>query len=194
MAHFNHYQELQTEAVKEAVKRIRSTGAQIRTQSPLMQKINDDPDVWSTMWEKQVEMGMVPYYMFMARDTGAQDYFGVTMQRAVNIFRDAYQKVSGICRTVRGPSMSASPGKIHVNGTATIKGEKVYVLSFIQGRIPGWVGIPFFAKYNKDAVWIDDLEPAFGEEKFFYEEEYQKLLKVNTLPGRSLTTEDLQSA
>ena len=33
-AHFNHPVELSTEAVREAIKRIRNTGVQIRTQSP----------------------------------------------------------------------------------------------------------------------------------------------------------------
>lgn len=194
MAHFNHHRELETDAVAEAVHEIRKTGAQIRTQSPLMRHINASPDVWATMWRKQVDMGMIPYYMFMARNTGAQNFFGVNMQSALNIFKEAYQQVSGICRTVRGPSMSAGPGKIHINGTAEINGEKVYVLSFIQGRLPEWVGEPFFAKYNAHAMWISDLQPAFGKKEFFYEKDYNKLLKINKLPGRDLTSEDLQSA
>ena len=176
MAHFNHYNELKTEAVADAVSAIHQTGAQIRTQSPVIRHINDSSDVWAKMWRKQVDMGMIPYYMFMARDTGAQHYFGVNMQSALDIFTAAYRQVSGICRTVRGPSMSAGPGKVHVNGTAEINGEKVYVLSFIQGRIPDWVGQPFFAEYNRDAMWLNDLKPAFGKKEFFYEKEYKKLL------------------
>ena len=42
-AHFNHPTELSTDAVKEAIQRIKSTGAQIRTQSPLLHKINNEP-------------------------------------------------------------------------------------------------------------------------------------------------------
>ena len=194
MAHFNHHRELETEAVAAAVEKVRETGAQIRTQSPIMKHINADADVWAKMWRKQVDLGMIPYYMFMARDTGAQDYFGVDMETALNIYTDAYQQVSGICRTVRGPSMSAGPGKVCIMGVSNIKGEKVYVLNFIQGRVPEWVGQPFFAKYDPKALWLSDLVPAFGEKEFFYQKEYQKLLKVSKLPGRSLSAEDLQSA
>jgi len=195
MAHFNHYQELQTEALENAVEKIRQTGATIRTQSPLLKHINDDGNTWAAMWRKQVDLGMVPYYMFIARDTGAQHYFGVNLDSSLQIFQNAYQQVSGICRTVRGPSMSAGPGKVGIIGVTEIYGEKVYVLNFIQGRIPHWVGKPFFAKYDPKALWLDDLTPAFGEEEFFYEEEYRKLLKVNTLPGgHKLSSEDLQSA
>jgi len=194
MAHVNHYRELETDAVKEAVKRIRDTGAQIRTQAPLLKHINDDPQVWANMWRTQVDMGMIPYYMFVARDTGAQSYFGVTLEQAHYIFNEAYKKVSGICRTVRGPSMSAGPGKVRVVGITDVQGEKVFVLEFLQGRNPNWVGKPFFASFDPEAQWLDDLVPAFGESDFFFEKEYDRLLKVDKLPGHILNTDNKQYA
>lgn len=174
MAHFNHPAEMKTEAVQEAVRRIRNTGAEIRTQSPIMRNINDDADTWATMWRDQVKHGMIPYYMFIARDTGAQHYFALPLEKIWHIFRDAYQQVSGVARTVRGPSMSAEPGKVQMLGVSEVKGEKVMTLRFLQGRNPDWVHKPFFAKYNPDAIWLDDLEPAFGEEQFFFEEQFDK--------------------
>jgi L-lysine 2,3-aminomutase len=194
MAHINHPRELETDAVKEAIKRIRDTGAQIRTQSPLLKHINDDPGAWATMWRNQVDMGLVPYYMFVARDTGAQTYFGVTLEEAHRIFNEAYSQVSGICRTVRGPSMSAGPGKVRIVGITELKGEKVFVLEFLQGRNPDWVGNPFFAAFDREAQWLDDLVPAFGESEFFFEKEYKKLLKVDKLPGHILKMENQQYA
>ena len=176
MAHFNHPDELKTPAVKEAVKRLISAGVQIRSQSPILKNINAHPDIWAENWKEQVSMGIIPYYMFIARDTGAQDYFAVTLNQSWQIFRNAYNQVSGICRTVKGPSMSCTPGKVQVVGVSEIKGEKVFVLNFLQGRDPSWVGQPFFAKYNPDAIWIDDLEPAFGESKFFFEEAYYEMM------------------
>ena len=44
MAHFNHLNELSTDAVKDAIREVRKTGAQIRTQSPLLTHINDDAE------------------------------------------------------------------------------------------------------------------------------------------------------
>jgi len=172
MAHFNHPNELKTPLVEQAIDRILSTGTVIRTQSPIMKHINDDANTWATMWQRQVELGCVPYYLFLARDTGAQHYFSVELERAWHIFRDAYQQVSGIARTVRGPSMSAGPGKVQIVGVSEIMGAKVFVLQFIQGRNPDWVGRPFFAKYDPEAIWLDELYPAFGKAKFFFEEEY----------------------
>ena len=173
MSHFNHHVELSTGSVKVAIKKIRKTGAEIRTQSPLLAHINDDAEIWATMWKKQVNLGCIPYYMFVVRDTGAQHYFGVPLIRAYEIFRNAYKKVSGLGRTVRGPSMSATPGKVLVDGVTTINGKKVISLRFLQGRNPEWVQKPFFAEYNEDAIWLDDLKPAF-EDKFFFEDELQE--------------------
>lgn len=171
MAHFNHPAELKNKEVKEAIRRIQSTGAIIRTQAPLMQHINDSADIWKEMWEEQVRLGCVPYYMFLARDTGAQDYFAVTLADAFELYRKVYNEISGIGRTGRGPVMSCNPGKVQILDVAEMNGERVFVLRFIQARNTSWVGKIFYAKYDQKAIWIDDLVPAFGKEKFFFEEE-----------------------
>lgn len=180
MAHFNHINELKTPAVKEAVRLIHETGAQIRTQSPLIKNINDDADMWAKMWRKQVNMGMIPYYMFVERDTGARHYFEVPLVETWEIFQKAYQQVSGVCRTVRGPSMSCTPGKVQIVGVSEIpidgKMEKVFVLQMLQGRNPDWVNRPFFAKFDPEARWMDDLVPAFGDE-FFFDAELREMMQ-----------------
>ena len=171
MAHFNHPRELETDEVREAVRLIKSAGADIRTQSPILRHINDDPALWADMWQKQVNLGMVPYYMFVARNTGAKKYFGLPLVETWNIFREAYQRVSGIARTVRGPSMSAAPGKVRIVGLTEINGKEVIALQMLQGRNPDWVLWPFFAEYDESAEWLDELRPAFGGRRFFFEEE-----------------------
>ncbi|PJF22655.1 MAG: lysine 2,3-aminomutase [Phototrophicales bacterium] len=176
MAHFNHPRELQTHALEAAVERIRSTGAQIRTQSPILAHINDDAKTWATMWQQQVNLGMIPYYMFIVRDTGAQHFFGIPLVRAWEIFRDAYKQVSGICRTVRGPSASAKPGKIQILGVTQVAGKKVIAMRFIQGRNPNWVHRPFFGEYDDKAIWPTELSPAFGEKQFFFEQDEKQML------------------
>ena len=174
MAHFSHPRELESPLVAEAVRRIRSTGAVIRTQAPLIRSINDNPATWAAMWGTQVRMGMVPYYMFVERDTGPQDYFAVPLAAGYRIFRDAYRGVSGLSRTVRGPSMSATPGKLCVDGITEVAGEKVFVLHMIQARDPDLVGKPFFARYDPDATWLSDLEPAFAS-RFPFEPDPEEL-------------------
>ena len=169
MAHYSHPRELGTPISRKAVRRIRDAGAVVRCQAPVIRRVNDSAEAWATMWRRQVRVGAVPYYMFVERNTGAKDYFEIPLARALQIFNDAYRQVSGLARTVRGPSMSATPGKVLVDGVAQIGGEKVFVLKFIQARDPRWVGRPFFARFDPEATWLDQLEPAFGEEEFFFE-------------------------
>jgi KamA family protein len=171
MAHFTHYHELMTPAVGLAIQKLKGVGVEIRTQSPVLKNINDNADDWGVMWRTQVQMGCVPYYMFVVRDTGAQHHFGMSLERASQIFKDAYKQVCGLARTVRGPSMSAHPGKVLVNGVTEVAGEKVFSLQLLQARNPEFVLNPFFAKYDPNATWLDDLVPAFGESKFFFEKE-----------------------
>ena len=175
MAHYNHWREMETEVAREAIRQVRNTGVVIRAQGPLLAHINDDKDVWATMWRKQVHLGITPYYMFVERDTGAYRYFEVPLARAWEIYQGAIQQVSGLGRTVRGPSMSASPGKVEIQGVAEVKGEKVFVLRFLQGRNPDWAERPFFAKFDAHATWLNHLKPAFGEERFFFEEEFEAM-------------------
>lgn len=178
MAHFDHYAELKTDVCKEAIKRIRATGANIRAQAPLTRHINDDASVWVENWKTQLSLGIIPYYFFVARDTGAKHYFEIPLARAYSIYQEAITQMSGLGRTVRGPSMSAGPGKVEITGVTEVNGEKVFVLRFLQGRNPDWCYRPFFAQYDEAATWLDDLKPAFGEEKFFFEDEYKAMCKA----------------
>ena len=182
MAHFNHWREMKTSVVQEAVKRLRASGVVIRTQSPLLNHINNDPDVWARMWREQVRLGMVPYYMFVERDTGARRYFEVPLARAWEVYHEALKRVSGLGRTARGPSMSAGPGKVEIQGISQINGEKVFVLRFLQARNPDWVQRPFFAQFDLEATWLDHLKPAFGEEKFFFQDEYDAMRNKQISP------------
>jgi len=177
MTHINHWRELSPPIVQRAVARIRATGAILRAQAPLLAHINDDAATWARLWSDEVKLGIYPYYMFVERDTGAKRYFEVPLVRAWEIYRDAMSGVSGLARTARGPSMSAGPGKVEVQGVATVHGQDVFVLRFIQGRNPAWVQRPFFARFDPEATWLDELEPAFGEREFFFEPEYRAMLE-----------------
>jgi KamA family protein len=175
MAHYNHWQEITTDIAETAIARLRSAGAEIRAQGPLIKHVNDDPRAWAKLWQREVELGIIPYYMFVERDTGAKNYFELPLAEALEIYREAIKQISGLARTARGPSMSAGPGKVEIQGTAQIHGEKVFVLRFLQGRNPDWVQRPFFARFSETATWLHELEPAFGEKKFFFEEEYERM-------------------
>ena len=169
MAHYSHPRELVPAVAGEAVRRIRATGATIHTQAPLIRGINDDPAVWKRLWRSALDLGMVPYYMFVERDTGPRNYFEVPLARGWQIFREAWSQTSGLGRTVKGPVMSATPGKVLVDGVTEVAGRRVFVLRYVQARDPGLVGRPFFAEFDPEATWFDQLVPAFAEQREFFQ-------------------------
>jgi len=165
MAHLGHKRELSTEKVQKAITNLKINGEVIiRSQSPVMAGINDDAQVWGDKWREEVRLGIVPYYMFIARDTGARAFFDVPLWRAQQLYADAIRSTSGLCRTARGPSMSCTPGKVEVCGVQEIMGVKAFILRFLQCRDEAWIGKVFFAKFDDKAVWFDDLEPLDGME------------------------------
>lgn len=168
MAHYNHWRELDTDIARAAIRRLRATGAEIRSQGPLLAHINDCEDDWVKLWNEQIKLGIIPYYQFVERDTGARRYFEVPLHKAWQIYREAMQKVSGLGRTARGPSMSADPGKVEIQGITEMNGQKVFVLRFIQARDPSWVQQPFFAKFDEKATWFDQLQPADEHSERFF--------------------------
>jgi KamA family protein len=169
MSHYSHPRELEPKVARKALRRIRDTGAVVRCQAPVIRHVNDSAETWAQLWRQQVRLGAVPYYMFLTRDTGSRAYFEVPLARAHRIFWDAYRQVSGLARTVRGPSMSTSHGKVLVDGITDLGGMKAFALKFLQARDPDWVGRPFFAEFDPKATWLDQLRPAFGEDAFFFE-------------------------
>lgn len=169
MIHYSHPRELSTPTAQAAVRRVLSTGARIYCQAPLIREINDAPEIWSELWTQELRLGCTPYYMFVERDTGPQWLFDVPLVRAHEIFSAAYRSLPGLARTVRGPVMSATPGKVVVDGIGDTGGEQVFCLRFLQARRPEWVDRPFFARFDPEATWLSDLVPAGGERAFFYQ-------------------------
>ncbi|MEU9119873.1 lysine 2,3-aminomutase [Streptomyces sp. NPDC048506] len=158
MAHFSHPRELATDLAQRAVARIRATGAVVYCQAPLIAHVNDDAGVWSALWRAELAVGAVPYYLFVERDTGPYDYFKVSLARAVQIFTEAYRTLPGLARTVRGPVMSATPGKVVVDGVEETPDGAHFRLRMLQARNPALVGRPFRARFSPAAAWLDELE------------------------------------
>lgn len=165
MAHFSHPREIDQPVTTEAIRRIRDTGAQIFCQAPLIARVNDDPAVWNELWRRELGLGAIPYYMFVERDTGPHDYFKVPLTRAAQIFSDAFRDLPGLARTVRGPVMSATPGKVVVDGVQHSRGTKRLALRFLQARDPAVVGQPFTARYSSEASWLTELDGFEGSDR-----------------------------
>jgi len=158
MAHFSHPRELETTVARAALARIRGTGAVVYCQAPLIKYVNDDSDTWARMWRLELAAGAVPYYQFVERDTGPHAYFRVPLARCTEIFQAAYRTLPGLARTVRGPVMSATSGKVIVEGIEETSRGRFFRLRFLQARQASLVGRPFRAHYSPTAAWLDELQ------------------------------------
>lgn len=157
MAHFSHPRELETALARRSLARIRATGALVYCQAPLIAHVNDDARTWADLWRGELASGAVPYYMFVERDTGPRKYFEVPLVKAHEIFQAAYRTLPGLARTVRGPVMSATPGKVVVDGVEETPDGKFFQLRMLQARKPELVGRPFRAHYSPTVAWADQL-------------------------------------
>lgn len=160
MAHFNHPVELEPPVVKEAIDNLIRIGATIRTQSPLLRFINNSPETWTKMWEKQVQLNCIPYYMFLPRDTGAQHYFAETLERAHEIYTEAIRNCTGLASTAKGPVMSMTHGKVEILGVK----DDLYTLRYVKHRDDSKTFKVFTAQsISPKPMWIGDLEEIKSE-------------------------------
>ncbi|MEO6176436.1 MAG: lysine 2,3-aminomutase [Flavobacterium circumlabens] len=160
MAHFNHPVELEPPVVKEAIDNLIKIGATIRTQSPLLRFINNSPETWTKMWEKQVHLNCIPYYMFLPRDTGAQHYFAETLERAHEIYTEAIRNCTGLASTAKGPVMSMTHGKVEILGVK----DDLYTLRYVKHRDDSKTFKVFTAQsISPKPMWIGDLQEIKSE-------------------------------
>jgi KamA family protein len=131
-AHFTHVKELDHNEVKTAIQRIRATGAIIRCQGPLVKGVNDTAKDWSMLWNRQIELGLIPYYMFIEANHNQESCFRVPLAEALTIFQEAQKLTSGLARTVRGPVFMNDLNRVLLDGVTELNGEKYFVLKNLQ--------------------------------------------------------------
>jgi L-lysine 2,3-aminomutase len=165
MAHFNHPVELDNEIVQQAIFNIRQTGAEIRTQAPILNHINNDSKAWSRMWKMQVSLGMIPYYMFVERETGPYDYFRIPLAIVYQTYQDAIRETGSFAKTLTGPVMSADKGKVHIMGVVTgpADGKRYFMMQYVRHRDHTKTFRPFFMEYDEQATWVDQLTEVKSE-------------------------------
>lgn len=159
MAHFNHPNELGTSVLQEAVAQLKLCGAEIRTQAPVLNHINNNSTDWSRMWKLQVQSGMIPYYMFIERETGPYGYFSMPLAAVYDIYHEAMRESASFAKTVTGPVMSAAKGKVQILGITDeqIDGSKYFIMQYVRHRNYRKTFRPFFMAYDEEATWVNQL-------------------------------------
>jgi L-lysine 2,3-aminomutase len=126
-----------------------------------LRTINDAPETWSELWQKQVALGMIPYYMFVERQTGPFDYYSLPLAEVYHIYQEAIRSSASFAKTVTAPVMSASKGKVQIMGTINnpSDNEKYFILQYVRHRDHTKTFKPFLMRYDTTSTWVDQLEP-----------------------------------
>ena len=154
MAHFNHPRELTPVAV-EGLNMLMQSGAIVVNQTPMIQGVNDDPDVLAELFNKLSYMGIPPYYVFLCRPTLGNETFSVPIETGYEIFEKARAKCSGLAKRAR-LVMSHETGKVEVVGVS--EGQ----VFFKYNRSADSENDSKFLVFesNPEAYWFDDYEEA----------------------------------
>lgn len=186
MAHLSTPRELLNPGAVAAVRRLKSYGIIIKSQSPIMNHIslyrneNGEVDVdksaqnWIDLGNVLAMLGIGFHSMYCARPTGEHHYFTAPLSDISKIFSKVFRSLASINRPSRHITMTSSAGKTSLMGTTHINGEKVFALKFNEARNMEWMDSVYFAKYDEQENTIEKLKP-YGAEKYFYEDELNEI-------------------
>ena len=158
-----HVRELSTPVVENAIRRIRSSGAIIRCQFPMLNHVNADVRALVDLWSREVSLGLIPYYLFVEDGAGPADYFKLPVVEVLRVYKQAQSQISGLARTVRGPVFNYQNNKVMLDDIVEFRGEKFFVLKYIQAHRPEDTGRVVFAKFDKEVYRSEQLQFGVGE-------------------------------
>ena len=182
VAHMSTPRDILNPGTIAAIRRLKSYGITIKSQSPIMNHIslftdeNGNVDIdrsaqnWIDLGNILAILGVGFHSMYCARPTGEHHYFTAPLKDIAKIFNKIYKELASFNRPSRYITMTSSAGKISLLGTANINGETVFALKFNEGRNMDWMDRVYFAKYDEKENTIEKLKP-YGAEKHFYEDE-----------------------
>ncbi|MEM7112062.1 MAG: KamA family radical SAM protein [Chloroflexota bacterium] len=175
MAHFNHPREL-TEPAIEGLARLQESGAITVNQTPLIQGVNDDPQVLAELFDRLSFIGTPPYYVFQCRPTLGNETYAVPLEAAFELFMEAQTlAASGLAKRARF-AMSHKTGKAEV---VDLHDDHIY-LRYHRAADAEKRGKLLVFKRNPNAYWLDDyLEPEAEVERPF--PQTAQPITINTL-------------
>lgn len=188
MGHFSTPKELLNIHTIAAIRRLRSYGINIRSQSPMMNhislfmddhgKVNIDKSAqnWIDLGHLLMMLGMNFHSIYCARPTGEHDYFTAPLADMNKIFSKVYRSLPSIGRPSRYITMTSSAGKTSLLGTVEVNGRKAFALKFNEARNMEWLDEVFLAEYDEEENTIEKLIP-FNGGNYFYKEELARIEK-----------------
>lgn len=186
MSHFSTPREILNLATIAAIRRLKSYGVTVKSQSPIMHHIslfsdeNGKVDIdrsaqnWIDLANIFAMLQVGFHSMYLARPTGEHHYFTVPVAEVDKIFSKIYRSLPSINRPSRYITQTSSAGKVSIIGNTVVNGERVFVLKFNESRNMEWMDEVFLAKYDEEENTIEHLKPFEGQ-KFFFEDELREI-------------------
>lgn len=186
MSHFSTPREVLNPSAVAAIRRLKAHGVAIKSQSPVMNHISLFPDEngqididrsaqnWIDLGNVLAMLSVGFHSMYCARPTGEHHYFTAPLADISKVFNKVYRTLASINRPSRYITMTSSAGKVSMLGSMEVKGEKVFVLKFNEGRNMEWIDEVYLAHYDGQENTIENLRP-YGADKYFYEDELAEI-------------------
>jgi len=186
MSHFSTPREVLNPLTIAAIRRLRSQGVNVKSQSPMMNHISlfttEDGEVdidksaqnWIDLGNIFAMVSVGFHSIYCARPTGEHHYFTVPLTYINQVFSKIYRSLPSINRPSRYITMTSSAGKISMLGEVEVNGKKAFALKFNESRNMEWMDKVFLAKYDDVENTIANLPPFEGE-KHFYEDELNEI-------------------
>ena len=157
MAHFNHPRELTGVSIR-AAEGLQRAGVIVVNQTPILNGINDEPEILTTLFRKLSFAGISPYYVFQCRPTTGNHLFQVPVEQSYEILQKSWQACSGLAKRARFV-MSHATGKIEIVGRTA---EHVF-MRYHQAAEKADIGKFMIFPADPLARWFDDYRHALTD-------------------------------
>jgi KamA family protein len=152
MAHFNHSREL-TDVSIRAVHELQKAGVIVVSQTPILNGVNNKPELFTDLFRKLSFAGISPYYVFQCRPSLGNRSFQIPVEQSYEILQKSWQACSGLAKRARFV-MSHTTGKIEIVG----KTAGQVFMRYHQSPDPANIGKFMVFRSNPVARWFDDYQ------------------------------------
>ena len=114
IVHINHPREITPEFL-EVVRLLRESGAILLSQTVLLRMINDCSGILGNLFERLIQAGVKPYYLFQLDDVAGTAHFKVKVQTGLSIIKQLRREISGLCIPHYALDITGGLGKVPID-------------------------------------------------------------------------------
>jgi len=138
VVHINHPREISPPA-RTSLAACVDAGITVLVQTVLLRDINDDPELLASLFNRCLELGLSPYYLFQLDLAPNTAHFRVPLKRGIEIYSDLGRLISGPCLPAYAVDLPGGGGKLRLHEKVIAGGKNtsegyVYILKDYKGK------------------------------------------------------------